>query len=214
MALSTYALLSVAELKEHLGGLPGSAEDGLLESIINELSEDMETQFGRQWVTRGELTEYHTMRAHETALRTNELRTLQWPLISIVEIREDQSWPRTYPATSLLVVDTDFQIVKHQRDYVRRLLTNWPSGTTRPIRIKYTAGYTNTATVPSRVKAQAKRYGAALYRERERGTQGVLTQSDPLGNFTRFGAAGITQDMRNALAGETRVERFETGEAA
>ncbi len=117
------------------------------------------------------------------------------------------------------------------RDYLRRLSAGsvavgwfWPTGlkadnlsygpAPRPIRLTYTAGYTNTAAVPARIKTQAKRYAALLWRERERGSQGVSSMSDALGNFTRFGAARITPEMAEALYDERRIEFYETGEAA
>jgi hypothetical protein len=153
---------------------------------------------------------------------TVRLRPRQWPIIAITELCEDTSWPRTYPIASRLVAGTDYEIVKAPRDYIRRLssgpwgLGNWsPDGgdNSRPIRLTYSAGYAATA-VPARIKIQAKRYGALLWREIDRKLQGISGQSDAAGNFTRFGPAMITPQMKEALLEERRLELYETGEAA
>jgi hypothetical protein len=118
-----------------------------------------------------------------------------------------------YDATTLLTVDEDYEIVRGQRDFIRRLDSYWPYGT-RTVKLVYTAGYATTAAVPGTIKAQAKRYAALLWREIDRKAQGVSSMSDSMGNVARFGAARITDEMRAALMDEARVERSETAEAA
>jgi hypothetical protein len=117
------------------------------------------------------------------------------------------------------VVGTDYELVKAvPRDFIRRLSsgspTSYEASGTRAVRLTYSGGYANTATVPSHIKLQAKRYGALMYREITRGLQGVSGQSDALGNFSRFGPAQITDDMAEALRDERRMDLYETGEAA
>lgn len=175
--------------------------------------------------------EYHTMRVNGRDLMTDELRPREWPVISIGELCEDLNWPRTYPTSSRLVQGSDYDLVKAPRHYLRRLMAGsvavgwyWPTGmrvdglaygpAPRPIRLTYAAGYASAATVPGRIKSQAKRYAALLWREIDRKIQGVQSQSDALGNFTRFGAAKITQEMADALQDEDRMEFYETGEPA
>jgi hypothetical protein len=222
MAISTYALISLAELKEHLA-VSSTGQDAQLETVINDVTDDLERHLSRHIVTRGSLIEYHTMQAQRSGLA--DLRPRQWPIIAVTELCEDTAWPRTYPVASRLTAGTDYEIVKAQRDYIRRLsggswASSWPyegyfSGNgSRAIRLTYSAGYATTAAVPARIKIQAKRYAALLWREIDRKIQGVQSQNDALGNFTRFAAAGITDQMKEALMDERRIELYETGEAA
>lgn len=219
MSVLAYSLLSLAELKSHLV-VSSTGEDARLEAVINDTTADLENYLQRQVVTRGvDIVEYHTMRIDVRDVCTSELRPRQWPIISISEVCEDISnWPRTYPVASRLTADVDYQIVHTERDYLRRLSTGfgvraWAIGI-RPIRLTYRAGYADTASVPLHIKTQAKKYAALLWREIDRKIQGVQTQNDGLGNFTRFAEAGITDQMREVLADECRNALFETGESS
>jgi hypothetical protein len=221
MPLSEYALIALAELKRYLP-LTGSEKDQLLEEVINETTDDWEAEWGRLIVTRGTVpipsVEYHTMEAGGSDLCVSELRPRNWPIIEIVSIHEDTAWPRTYGAGSLLTLDVDYQIVRGQRDYIRRIgtgggLRHWATGT-RAIKVVGRFGYADTASVPARIKARAKELAALKFRELDRQAQGVSSQGDAVGNFTRFGAARITTEMRAASQAEYRLERYETAEAA
>jgi len=216
LALSTYALVSLDEAKGHLL-VPGGAQDDYLERAINRASELIEQYLDRHIVTRGDLTEYHTLRSPTGAfLCKDTIRTLQRPIISVSSVHEDTAWPRTYGASSLLVVDVDYQVDK-QRGTIRRLGSAgpvaWHTGH-RGVRLISTCGYEDTAKVPERIKAVALRLVANIKGEVDRKTHGILAQSDSLGNFTRFGPATLTDDMKDDLAGELRTEVFGTGEAA
>lgn len=211
MALYSYSILALDELKRYLG-VQGTEKDDLLEDIANEVTDEFERHLGRLLVTRGAITEYHTLPSG-WSLRTTELRPRQWPIITLTSVHESLDWPRVYTAATLLTVAEDYEIVRVQRDYIRRLGSHWPCGT-RTVKLVYAAGYATTAAVPGRIKAQAKAYAALRWAELNRGAFGVSSMSDPQGNFTRFGAARITPDMAAALLDDTRVERSETAEAA
>lgn len=221
-------LITLAELKEHLA-ITGAGQDAPLQTVITEATDEIQRHLRRQIVTSGTLIEYHTMRVNGRDLMTDELRPLQWPILTVTDLREDLNWPRTYGAATILVAGTDYEVVKGPRDYLRRLAAgsvavgwNWPSGlkaenlsygpAPRPIKLTYTAGYVNTAVVPVRLKLYAKRLAALMWREIDRKIQGVSSQGDALGNYTRFGPAQITDDMADALRDECRLEFYETGE--
>lgn len=66
--------------------------------------------------------------------------------------------------------------------------------------------------MPARIKGVALRYAALLWDEQKRGAFGVSGASDALGNYTRFAAAQLTKDMKDALAPERRNEVWTSGE--
>ena len=214
MPLSPYALLDVEEMKGHVGA-GGAAKDPVLEGVINRVSDEIEAHLGRQIVTRGSLTEYHTMRAEATPVGASDLRTLEWPIITVTSVHEDTVTPRTYGAGALLVVDTGYQVIK-PTGTIRRIeglggLRNWHTGS-RAIKVVYSAGYATTATVPARIKAVALRYAALIWGETKRGDFGVSGASDALGNYTRFAPAQLTPEMKSALAPEGRFAFWVSGE--
>lgn len=209
MSLSTYALVSLTELKDHLG-ISGAGKDIALEDVINRVTDEIEQYLDRQIVTRGSLTEYHTFSED-----TCELRTLERPLTAVTTVHEDTSLPRTYAAATLLVSGTDYHAV-NPAGVIRRingagLLRSWATGY-RAIKVVYTAGYASTATVPARIKAIALRYAALIWDEQKRQAFGVSGVSDALGNYTRFASAQLNDEMRSALAAERRWSIWESGE--
>jgi hypothetical protein len=214
MALSAYALFDLAEFKAHLGGVTGAAADTRIETLANQTAEDIEAFLGRQLVTRGDQTEYHTMAVNGHGLSSTELRTLEWPIVSVTNIWEAITWPRTYAAGELLTVDVDY-LVSKPRGVVHRISSGgarcWLQDI-RAIKITYKAGFASTATVPALIKEQALRYAALCYRETDRGHQGVSSMGDAAGNVTRFGPARLTVDMMEALSSERRWRAWETGE--
>ena len=220
MSVSTYSLLSVDELKDHLQ-VSGSGKDRVLELILNRVTDEIEEYLGRQIVTRTtadpltRLTEYHTMPAE-----TCELKTLEWPIITVTTVHEDITMPRAYGAAALLVAGTDYEIVINAkpRSVIRRiyypgLVSQWLTGH-RAIKVVYSAGYADTASVPERIKAVATRYAALIWDEHKRGAYGVSGQADGMGNYTRFASPQLTDDMKASLVNERRNSFWESGERA
>lgn len=214
MAVSTYSLLSLEELKEHVGA-GGGARNALLEQIADRVSDEIEAYLERQIVTRGSLTEYHSMRAGGSLVDTHELRTLEWPIISVITVHEDTATPRSYGAGALLAEATGYEVVK-PKGLIRRIdglgtLKPWATGH-RAVKVVYSAGYATTALVPARIKLVALRYAALLWSESKRQDFGISGASDQLGNYTRFATAALTVDMRAALSPERRHAFWESGE--
>lgn len=203
MTLSTYSLVSMAEFKEY-APVQGAGNDGLIERILAGCSERIERFLDREIVTRGNVTEYHTMASDGIPLSTPKLWLKDWPLISVISVHEDTGWPRTYGAGALLVEGTDYERAGHM---LRRLGTggpgNWATGD-RAIRVVYRAGYSTTADVPASIKAVCLRFAAASYAESTRKQHGIQTQTDSTGNFTRFGPASLTRDMEADLYDQAR----------
>lgn len=212
ITLSTYSLLSLEELKEELR-VEGDGKNVALTVLANTVSEVIEAYLSRKVVTRGSLTEYHTMEANGSPLTTGVLSLLDWPIISLTSISEDTAWPRTYG--TLLTAGTDYQ-ANNPTGRVYRLTSpgasyRWATGF-RAIRAIYSAGYATTAAVPQTIKAVARRLAGVMWEEYKRDWRGVSSVSDQLGTFTRFSAATLSADMKRDLDSERRMRIFETGE--
>jgi hypothetical protein len=220
VSLSAYALVSLDELKDHVGA-GGSAKDSVLEGIINRVTDEIEQHLSRWLVcpvgdtARGALTEYHTMQSDGQAVYSSNLRTLEWPIRSVTTVHEDSAVPRAYGAGVLLVAGTDYEVIK-PKGLIRRiggagLQMPWNVGH-RAIKVVYVPGYATPADVPARIKSIALRYAALIWDEQKRGSFGVSGASDSLGNFTRFAPAQLTDDMKDALASERQAGPWVSGE--
>lgn len=219
MSLSSYALVSLAEAKDFIG-LGGTTKDPILESIISRVTDEIEDHLGR-WIvcptgdaTRGTLTEFHTFQADGDPVCTANLRTLEWPIISVTGVYEDTAVPRTY--SSALVSGTDYEVIK-PKGLIRRLCGG--AGATMPwatahraVKVVYTAGYTSTSAVPERIKAVALRYVSLIWSEASRGDFGMYGRSDALGNYTRYATPKLTAEMAGALTNERRHAFWLSGE--
>lgn len=214
MTLSTYSLLSLEELKAELR-VKDVEKDTELIALANTVSEVIEAYLDRQIVTRGSLTEYHTMEVNGDRIYVPNLCLLDYPVISVTSIHEDTAWPRTYGASYLLTSGTDYQT--HPPSGTVYRLTSpgakyvWARGF-RAIKVVYSAGYATTAAVPNTIKTVAKRLAAVMWEEFKRDVRGISSMSDQVGNFARFGAARLSEDMQHDLADERRMRLFETGE--
>lgn len=218
--LSAYALLSLDELKDHVGAA-GQAKDASIEAIINRVTDEIESYLGRWLVcptgdaTRGALTEFHTMRTDGLPVVSSDLRTLEWPLRTVTSVHEDSAVPRAYGAGALLTAGTDYEVIK-PRGIIRRIsgagsLSTWNTAH-RAIKVIYLPGYATPADVPARIKAVALRYAALVWDEQKRQSFGVSGASDTLGNYTRFAPAQLTPEMQASIASERRWAFWSSGE--
>lgn len=222
MAVPNHSIISVAELKGHLNA--GGAEQAAnLELACTIASAAIEARVNRRIVSRGSITEYHTIRASE---QLEELYVSQWPIATITTLHEDETWPRAYGAGSLLVAGTDYEIVGPDR--IRRLASSggWPSWWkvgTRIVRNVFVAGYqgldgTPTAlnggqALPYDLKQAALFVAASIFKEADRQRWGVSAVTDATGNYTRF-LGYFTPAIDEMLAPYRRVEFHRTWELA
>jgi len=214
VSLSASALVTLAEVKQHLG-IPAGAEakSPLLEEIANRASDAVAEYLDRQLINVASITEYHSLRTPAgQPVVSSVLQTRQWPIVTVTSVHESTGWPRTYGASELLVADTDYTVSKPAGKLYRleSSIANWATGF-RTVKVVYTAGYTQ-ATVPARIKAVVLRLCAVMWAEVDRALFGVSTQSDQLGNFTRFAPARLTDDMKADLVAERRSRLYDTGE--
>jgi hypothetical protein len=152
---------------------------------------------------------------HSPATCDSELWTLERPVRQLLRVNEDIY--RTFADTSLLVSGTDFQLSGPQGILTRLSGLGlseraWRRGF-RPVRIIYSAGYFTSASVPQTVKDVTLHLAAMLLSMQERGDWDVSGRSDPTGNYTRFGAVALTEDMQAQLVGGNyrRMEMGVTG---
>ena len=211
MSLWTYAIITAAELKAELSGssqIVPEADKADLESACNRASAAVEGLLRREVVTRGSVVEYHS-----PSRPACHLSLLQYPVISVTSIYEDEDWPRTYGAAYLLTASTDYQVVGVNGKVARLTssgLSTWACGW-RTIKVTYSAGWA-LANVPLEIKDACLKLAALEYREQKRGQQGLSAISDQLGNVQRFARAGVTPELQRDLLKYTRLRCGETGE--
>jgi len=206
--LSTYALISLAELNSALGvdaqtDANNRPQDDRKEVIINGASLAIEQWLDRHLVTRGSLTEYHTPEPGQTKLYLGE-----WPVTSVTTVHEHTSWATTalasrYPASTLLVADTDYQADKPTREpdcfgALLRLTGSWASGF-RVVKVVYAAGYATTSVVPKAIKAACIELCGLMWRDRSKNEFGVISRTDATGSITRNVPAILTDLMQSQL---------------
>lgn len=195
--LSTYALITLDELKEVLQ-LAGSGQDAVLEGVINRASESIETFLGRELVTRGSLTEYHTRDSSGCDLYLGQL-----PLTTITTVKEGAWSGGTWTASATLVANTDY-VADMAAGKLSRLSSgaqgSWARGF-ESIQVVYAAGYATTAAVPQAIKDVAIALAARKFGQIKRGGDfSAQSVSDGIGSVSRFLPADLLRMDREALA--------------
>lgn len=211
MSILSHSLVTVAELKDEIN-ITGSGRDATIEEIANRVTALIEGHLDRKIIERVagtvavSYTEYHSI---DRTVEDIYLR--EWPVVSITSVQEIQTWPATY-ATTLAGNTGYFLDAKASR--LTRIdstgVSYWAIGR-RSVKVVYRGGYSTLAEVPYEIRDVARRLGATLYKEVDRGQQGISGYSDSIGNFTRFGAAKLTDDMKEVLALYRRPSYDPTG---
>jgi hypothetical protein len=210
--LSTYSLLTYDELCRAVGqSTPGPSTGDAWESLLDvaeRVSLSIERYLQRDIVTRGSLTEYHTVPDADPC----RLFTRQWPFITIATINEGAivagAWTSSYLLTAAdYVTEADNVIVRLSGSDA----TAWMEGFRR-VRLVYQAGYASTAVVPQHIKDVAAKLTARMWAESKRGQAGAQSISDGMGSVTRFLPSELLTMERQALASERRYHT--TGRAA
>lgn len=211
MAILAHALVTVAELKDELN-VSGAARDATLEEIGNRVTALIEGHLDRKIIERVSGTVAQSYTEYHSIDRTVEdIYLREWPVVSITSVQEIQTWPATY--ATALTVNADYFLDGKASRLTRINSTGvsyWAIGR-RSVKVVYRGGYSTLAEVPYEIRDVARRLGATLYKEVDRGQQGVSGYSDSIGNFTRFGAAKLTDDMKEVLALYRRPSYDPTG---
>jgi hypothetical protein len=213
MAEWTYALVSVAELKDVLSiGSDNTGQDAVLEAVAQRASEAVESYCQRQFVVRSAYTEFHSLDANTPALFLR-----QYPIATITSVKEGAWVAGTWTAALTLTAGTDY-LAASASGRLQRLsgggLSCWQSGL-ESVQVVYTAGYANTAAVPGALKEVALGLAARKYSQIRRGGDfSAQTVSDGLGSVSRFLPAELLKMEKEQLSPWVRVEVCSTGRVA
>lgn len=137
---------------------------------------------------------------------------LEWPIQQIRDVNEDPG--RAYATSTQLVAATDYIAQKGNGFLIRQSFPSpmsWSDGW-RAVRAVYSGGYYGQANVPADLKGACLRLTGLLYDETQKGRLGVSSMADAVGNWTRFGPASLTQELREAVASHKRWMGPFTGE--
>lgn len=207
MALSTYALIDLDELKPVLSiDVVQAGLDTLLEGIVGRASETIEKFLARQIVTRGSRTEYHTI----DSTGRDTLLLAQYPIATLTSVAEGSWVAGTWTAAATLAEGTDF--VKHAEvGRLVRISGAWRTGH-ESVKVVYAAGYATTALVPGPIKDVCLSLCARKYSQIRRGGDfGASTISDAVGSVTRFLPSELLANEQASLAPWRNADYATTG---
>jgi hypothetical protein len=185
-----YALITAEDAALELRSIP---DELLVAALLEECSAEIETVLDRQVVTRGNITEYHSVRTC-----TAELYLRFFPILNVVSVHEDSN--RLY-TNAALTEGTDY-VVNPEIGKLTRISgdaeTSWLTGR-EAVRVVWSGGYAQ-AGVPGDLKRIAKEFVALKAREIVGQLQGQASIGDGLGTRSMYGPAELTSHMLNRLA--------------
>jgi len=206
VGLAAHALVSTAELKTY-AGFSGASQEGALEDAINAATGWLESEANRQFVTRGDVTEYHWLHNYRC-----ELKLSHFPTIAVASIHESGDVPPVYDGSTLLVGGTDYQLDK-AIGCAKRVrggaLSYWAAGY-RAIKVVHSYGYRKTdgtptlaLPVPEELKLLCKFVAVSIFKESDRARWGISSVTDAQGSVTRF-LGYLPPDMKAQLESHRR----------
>ena len=208
IAVVTHAILTKEEVLLELDVDESQhTKTDLAHLLINRITAALESWLDRVIVSRGtDLTEFHTMGRLRRPV--SELYTLEWPIISVTSVHEDEA--RAYGADKLLVENTDYIVNKPEGKLIRVAGSDQPSTTWgmsfREYQVLYQGGYSAVADVPDDLQGVAAELVVGKFREITKHHHNLSGVVDDVGNLTRFGAAALSKDQRIVLNAHKRRE--------
>lgn len=209
MSLSTYALVSVDELKEVLSiEALASNQDVVLEGVINRASEAIEAYLNRDLVTRGSKTEYHSI-----PVPSECFLSLQCPVTTVTSVTEGYWYGGSWVTLETLTLGDDYVYDAAIGRFIR-LGTPWRLDRDG-VKLVYTAGYANTAAVPAAIKDVCLSLAARKYSQIRRGGDfSAQTVTDAVGSVSRFLPAELLNMEKEGLGLFARFTFEPTGRVA
>jgi hypothetical protein len=201
--VATNDLISFEEAEVWIDDGDLANKRNLVEAVITGSSLIIENYIGRNLVTRGTLTEYHWLKR-----ATHELYLSQFPTITVTSVHEDSA--RGYGADYLKTVNTHYLVISDEGKLIRTSsattgITIWYTDF-EAVKVVYTAGYADTASIPADIKDVCKRHVREVYTEIIRKLGGISNISDAMGTVTRIGPAMLTSQMRKDLFSSRKLE--------
>lgn len=211
MALSSAYWISTEADYRAYASAGGGDQSANIQRALRTSTSFIERRLGREIVSRGALTEYHTVPFGQIH---NTIRTSQYPILTVTSVHESTASPRAYDADSLLTVGTDYVFISATGE-IRRLSSSelypWSPGY-RAIKVVYTAGWAQ-ADVPDELRQLCLFGAAAIAKESGLQRWGVSAATDDQGNYQRF--IGYFPPDQLAALDSYAIEKFgRTGEAA
>lgn len=207
MSLSTYALVTVDELKEVLG-IAASGQDAVLEGVIGRATSAIEAVLGRQLVTRGTLTEYHTVEG-----RTAALVALQFPITTITSVQEG-IWSGGSWVPGVTLTAGSGYVADNAAGRLVKLGAFWQVGVDA-VKFVYEAGFADSTAVPGDIKDVCLKLAGRKYSQIRRGGDfGAQTTTDAMGSVSRFLPSELLREEKEALSPWRSGNYAPTGRAA
>ena len=189
MALNSEALVSLAELKAYLEAA-GPTQDPNLEDAINGATAWLEGKVNRHLVTRGDVTELHTIPGGGAALQLSQPET-----IAVASVHESTQLPPLYDATTLLTADDDYALDR-EAGRIIRLSSGapfpWATGY-RAVQVVHSYGYRDrnglpapAKPIPEDIRRICLTVAAAMFQEGANQRWGTSSVTDAQGSVTRF----------------------------
>lgn len=234
MALANHALITVAEAHQELGDNDtGTADTARIEAVIALCTASIETYLRRQIRYRGtEFTEYSSLRERGVFIFTIQRPVFVVTEVKESDLRDWANATALVSGTDYIANLSRGRFERLSSGWsadLRAASAEWypsgiPSGAgglggpswavgPKTVRIKYRAGYrgldalpAEAAELPGIFTAVCRELFALKWREIKRGAQGISATTDETGNFTKFGPAKLTNEMKEALRDELRLE--------
>lgn len=218
MAIRSWDLIDLQQLKDELQSGPGTGENPRLEGCIMRTTDMIDSYTRRRLITRGtNIVEFHSV--PDGLL---ELYPLDYPVINVVSLHED---PQLLYGASMLLDPTTYVVQPgdaegRSRAKIQRLWGwSWLCGY-RYQRLEYRGGFADRAAVPYSIKHVALELAAIMYRQIERKLQGEVQRTEIGGAVTRYqsgryiSGAHLDESMCEQLQPWVREDYIPTGERA
>jgi uncharacterized phiE125 gp8 family phage protein len=192
MAVWTYALCTLAELKAYLN-ISGSGSDTLLEGFVDRASQEIETKCRRKLRKRTYTDERYDGDGMSPVLKVRE-----YPIVSVTSLYDDTG--RDFEAVSL--IDSDDYEIDADAGMVTRTDSVFAKGTAN-IKITYLAGYEDDDECLYALKTACLMLAAHHYFQSPagKGRQGIKTErlASGQGDVT-FAQEAMPKEVKDAIS--------------
>jgi hypothetical protein len=203
--LSRFAYVTLGEAKEWArANIEGNPEDDALNLFINAASRNLDNHLNFEVVSRGKITEVHTIRRTDWS----QIWLLQRPLIEVVSVHEDPN--QDFNTDSLLAADE--YTVDNERGMITRVNTGWPTYWIlgfEVVQAIYKSGFADTESVDWEYKSLCLETVAQYYYHATRKQFAVSAIKDQAGDRTYMEFNFIPKAVK-AKAAKFVLRRFGT----